>query len=97
MGGRHTGGSRRSLCGMNQAAEGVAGGLRAVLASVLGVRGRGWVSLVPGGHFHPSHAPLPLPDHRGLRHPLLSPLLPLLTSAFPSTTGKSKDKINKNR
>lgn len=39
MGGRHTGGSRRSLCGMNQAAEGVAGGLGAVLASVLGVRG----------------------------------------------------------
>lgn len=31
MGGRRTGGSGQSLCGMNQAAEGVAGGLGAVL------------------------------------------------------------------
>lgn len=96
MGGRRTGGSKQSLCGTNQAAGGVEGASGQCWASVLGAGGQGWVNLVPGGHFHPSHAPL-LPDHQGLRHPPhLGPLIPLLTSAFPSTTGKSKDKINKN-
>lgn len=57
MGGRRTGGSGQSLCGMNRAAEGVAGGLGAVLGFEVGGEGPGWLSLVPGGHFHPSHAP----------------------------------------
>lgn len=96
MGGRRTGGSGQSLCGMNGLRREWLGASGQCWALGLGGRGPGWVSLVPGGHFHPSHAPLPLPDHRGLRHPLLSPPLPLLTSAFPSTTGESKDKINKN-
>lgn len=39
MGGRHTGGSRQSLCGMNRAAGGVAGGLGAVLGFSAGGRG----------------------------------------------------------
>lgn len=67
MGGRRTGGSKQSLCGMNQAAGGVEGASGQCWASVLGAGGQGWVNLVPGGHFHPSHAPL-LPDHQGLRH-----------------------------
>ena len=65
--------SGQSLCGMNQAAGewlGASGQCRGV---VLGAGGQGWVSLVPGGCFHPSHTPLPLPDHQGLRYPLLSP------------------------
>lgn len=39
MGGRRTGRSRQNLCGMNQAAEGVAGGLGAVLGFGAGGRG----------------------------------------------------------
>lgn len=39
MGGGRTGGSKQSLCGMNQAAGGVAGGLGAVLGFSAGGRG----------------------------------------------------------
>lgn len=86
--------SGQSLCGMNQAAGewlGASGQCRAVVLGAKG--GRAWcqeVVFIP--HMLPS---LSLTTRALGTTPPQSPI-PLLTSAFPSTTGKSKDKINKN-
>lgn len=56
-----------------RAAEGVAGGFGAVLAFGAGEGARRGVTLVPGGHVHPSHAPLLLPGHRDLGTPTSVP------------------------
>lgn len=99
MGGRRTGRSRQSLCGMNQAVEGVAGGLGAVLGC-FGAGGRGPRVGEPGARRSLSSLTcspsLSLTTGPQAPAPPSSPLIPLPISAFPSTTGKSKDKINKN-
>lgn len=66
--------------------------------------GQCWVSVlrqgpwlgspVPGGHVYPLHAPFSLPDP-WTHSTASSASLPLLMSAFPSTTGREVKRQNK--